>query len=62
MQLFSVWKRSWRRVLVGAVRGVSYFVGVASAVRCHVHVYASLELLEKPGQGGRRRRVDIVQE
>jgi hypothetical protein len=28
--------------LVAAVRGVSYFVGVASAVRRHVHVYASL--------------------
>ena len=28
--------------LVGTVRGVSYFVGVASAVRCHVHVYAFL--------------------
>jgi len=29
-------------VLVVAVRGVSYFVGVASVVRRHVHVYASL--------------------
>ena len=32
-----------KAVLVAAVRGVSYFVGVASAVRRHVHVYASLE-------------------
>ena len=31
-----------KAVLVAAVRGVSYFVGVASAVRRHVHVYASL--------------------